>query len=1277
MANDFNPPGSLSVSRRDFLGRCAAVSATLIIPSFRAAELAVPAGHGQLESVTVGFTDYRLTPHYPAISALDEITRPVQPGLDAFPAEKYAAEIESVLMEWSKSLRQSPADFRAIGAFLSPGFEGSALEPVEDRRLRSDPALEICWRRFSSKPSLGPEEFLQQLPSLVGWPATLITAEFKVPNIAVSSGPHLLIQTSVWYDLVATGSEFYRQELVGYWELEWERIPDGKFRVRKWRVVEETRSRASGPIFVDITPQTLGANPSYQEQMLRGTDYWRTVLDGACGISVYGNHGVAVGDIDDDGFDDLYVCQPAGLPNRLYRNRRDGTFEDVTESAGVGVLDDTPCALFVDVDNDGHQDLVVVRATGPLLFQNEGGGRFRLKPDAFRFAQPPQGTFTGASFGDYDRDGWLDVYFCLYSYYQGLDQYRYPTPYYDAQNGPPNFLFRNNRDGTFSDVTTAAGLQQNNNRYSFDCAWCDFNADGWPDLYVVNDFGRKNLYRNNGDGTFTDVAEDAGVLDIGPGMSSCWVDYDNDGKHDLYVSDMWEPAGMRISNYEAFMRSAPASVRALYHRHAKGNSLFHNEGNGQFKEQSTVAGVEKAGWSWSCYAWDFDHDGYPELYIANGMISGPNRQDLEGFFWRQVVSRSPLTATPSRNYEQGWNAINDLIRSDGTWNGYQRNVFFANNRDGTFSHVSGAVGLDFPDDSRAFALSDFDHDGRLELFLKNRTGPQLRILRNVMKGVGDSICFRLQGRESNRDAVGAEITVETERGRQVKFIQAGSGFVSQHTKELFFGVGKTGPTVRAQVRWPNGRVQQFENIPVNHRVDIEEGNEGFRATPFLARAEIAEITSAQGAVPPPLVSETWLIEPLAAPDFALCDLAGEVHALRSFRGRPVLLNFWATGCPPSREELQVFRQNHSRWLARGLQLVAINVDESGQAAEVRNLASEMGLKFPILLASDEVAGIYNLVYRYVFDRRRNLGIPTSFLIDEEGSIVKVFQGPLNPEQLCGDSIPRTAIERVRKALPFPGKYYAGEFHRNNFTLGVAFSQHGFMDQAIASFQLVLRDYPNYAEAHYNLGTLYLKKQMRAEARKHLLEAIRIWPDYPNALNNLGLLALDEGRTEEAIGDFQQAIGLSPDYVIALQNLGNLYRHQGRLGEAQRTLEAALQVDTEDPEVNYSLAMVFAQKNDTDQARRYFQKAVNLRPDYPAALNNLGVLHRRTGKLAEAIATFEQCIRVAPAFDQPYMNLAEMYMAAREWQKAQEVLRRLLEQQPNHAHARKLLEQLAR
>ncbi len=767
--------------------------------------------------------------------------------------------------------------------------------------------------------------------------SNLSVAEFQITEISVGSAEASTpqrIDTRVRYEIVASGSGFYRAQRVGNWQLAWEHSSSGEFKIVSWRLLDETEARTTAPVYVDIAAAAFGSAPSYSAQMLHGADYWRTVLDGACGIDIYGHNGVSVADIDNDGFDDLYVCQPAGLPNRLYRNRGDGTFEDVTEASGLGVLENTACALFADFNNDGRQDVIVVRNTGPLLFLNEGDGKFREKPDALQFANPPQGTFTGAAVADYDRDGWLDIYFCLYAYYQGTGQYKYPTPYYDAENGPPNFLFRNNRDGTFSDVTAKSGLDQNNTRYSFCCGWNDSNNDGWPDLYVVNDFGRKNLYRNNGDGTFTDVAAKEGADDIGAGMSVSWLDYDNAGKADLYVGNMWTAAGLRVSGQDIFKKDSSSDVRALYQKHAMGNSLLHS-GSDKFDDVTQSAGAGMGRWAWSSDAFDFDHDGFADLYVANGMVSGPSRIDLNSFFWRQVVANSPNEANAVLPYEQGWNAINELIRSDGTWSGYERNVFYANNRDGTFSDMSAVLGLDFLEDGRSFALADFDHDGRLEIALKNRNAPQLRLLKNVAQTLPPSIAFHLQGTKSNRDAIGAVVTIESAAGKQTKSIQAGSGFLSQHTKEVFFGLGDTKGPIRASIRWPSGLVQELSDLPINHRVWIIEGEKASRMEAFIpAKAQASSPASPNEADSLPARAETWLLAPVLAPDFSLPDQTGQAQSLSSKRGKSVLLNFSAAKSEVCRAELAVFEKHSPRWATKGLQVISINTEDFATRGQI-------------------------------------------------------------------------------------------------------------------------------------------------------------------------------------------------------------------------------------------------------------------------------------------------------------------------------------------------------
>ncbi|MGH9552084.1 MAG: FG-GAP repeat domain-containing protein, partial [Terriglobales bacterium] len=416
--------------------------------------------------------DFHLHPHYRGPLPIDATLLKTRAGFDQFVTEKYQDRIAAMLADWSAALLGDSQDMRAVERILAPGFSGASFQPVESRLVRSGPAVEIRQNKFARDPVLGRDAFLRDLRRALGSFSTLITAEFLVTGI--DAGPispvaplPARLRTGVRYELVGAVRDFYREQRVGEWELEWESSAAGDFRLRSWRLLGETQSRAAAPVFADITAQVFAGNSSYTSQLLRGADYWRTVLDAACGIDIYGHNGVSVGDIDGDGFDDLYVCQPAGLPNRLYRNRGDGSFEDITESSGVGILENTACALFADFDNDGRQDLIVVRTDGPLLFVNQGGGKFRQRPDAFHFAQPPQGTFTGAAVADYDRDGWLDIYFCLYLYYQGTDQYKYPSPYYAAENGPPNFMMRNQRDGTFRDVTAETGLDRNNTRYSF------------------------------------------------------------------------------------------------------------------------------------------------------------------------------------------------------------------------------------------------------------------------------------------------------------------------------------------------------------------------------------------------------------------------------------------------------------------------------------------------------------------------------------------------------------------------------------------------------------------------------------------------------------------------------------------------------------------------------------------------------------------------------------------------------------------------------------------
>ncbi|MDX2266732.1 MAG: VCBS repeat-containing protein [Bryobacter sp.] len=518
--------------------------------------------------------DYRVPPKFARSRPLDQVLQKVDARTDSWAGESAYEEVHTLLDSWAIDLKKGQARHPRL-AELARGL--AKVSVVQLKIVASDPSANSL--------------------------ATTLRVEVS--------------------GLTPTQTRLSRYES---WRLLWQR-DNGTWTPNSLTTSDARESTAGSLAFTDITDAALGHLPSFRQQLQPGLDHWRGLLDVATGIDVYGHQGIAVGDYDNDGHEDLYLAQPAGLPNRLYRNLGNGRFADVTQATGTGFLADTRAVLFADFDNDGDQDLLLVTASQPYLLRNTNT-RFTLLPAAtLPIPADRQGSFTSAAWADYDRDGLLDLYLCSYDFWQPGRTYNTPTPFYDAQNGPPNFLFRNLGNGRFADVTAAAGLNQNNNRYSFAAAWADYDNDGHPDLYVANDFGRNNLYRNLGNGKFADVAAAAGVEDLGAGMSVAWGDANQDGLLDLYVGNMWSSAGQRVTNTSQFAALAAGPARSAFQRQAKGSTLYLNLGNGQFQEDASGA-LEFGRWAWGSDFADLDNDGHLDVYVQNGYITGPDLHDL-------------------------------------------------------------------------------------------------------------------------------------------------------------------------------------------------------------------------------------------------------------------------------------------------------------------------------------------------------------------------------------------------------------------------------------------------------------------------------------------------------------------------------------------------------------------------------------------------------------------------------------------------------------------------
>jgi Flp pilus assembly protein TadD len=1204
----------------------------------------------------------------------------IEPGNDEFITEKYAFELEKLLDNWCRSII---ADSSTLSIPILPELNATRLAQAKKTVLSRVAASPLSSQRltFPAAASLPAAAFKEQLETYLSSLGTIQIAETRLSSIEVLERSPLHLQTTVHYLLAGQpgpNQQDVCEQRTGKWEILWRETGEGAWSVSGWTAKEENRSTLTGPGFIDITSEALGGNASLPDQLGHGVDYWRTVLDGACGVDIYGNNGIAVGDYDNDGFDDIYVCQPAGLPNRLYRNRGDGTFADVTEKAGVGVLDATSSAIFADLRNSGLQDLIVVRANGPLLFLNAGDGSFHLKPDAFHFATPPQGSFTALAVADYNLDGLLDVYFCLYSYYQGLSDYQFPTPFYDARNGPPNFLFRNRGNGLFEDVTVATGMNKSNDRYTLACSWNDYNQDGHPDLYVVNDFGRKVLYRNNGDGTFTDVSAETGVDDQGEGMSSTWFDYDNDGLDDLYAVNMWEAAGNRVTTQKEFMPGIPDEIRRAYIRDAAGNSLLHHDkATGTFEDVNDKSSTRVGGWNWSSGAWDLDNDGYQELYVANGFISGAGNLDLSSFYWRQVVGRSMQGGDRSRGYEEAWSTINEAIRSDYTWSGRQRNNLYLNNGDGSFVESAIILGLDCLEDGRAFALADLNGDGRLEVIVKNRTAPQVRVFQNDLAFTGSSVAFSLKGKTANRDAIGAVVELRTSGGTQRQMIVAGSGFVSQHTKSLYFGLGNaSSEAVTVTIHWPGGKAEEYKNLPVNHRIHIEQGigiraAEAFRA--HVAHSPTPSTTQEDDLFAP---SETWLVEPIAPPGFRLADADGRTISVESLQG-PTLLILGSRSCDQSHQHLRAVQSAWPSFQQHRLGVLAILFDEQASASASPAPANLALMPFPVVLGDERTASVYNIFYRYLFERRRNLVLPSALLLDSNREVIKVYSGAFVPARVLADhrDVPTDSSSRLQRALPFKGSYYGAGFHHNYFTYGVAYLQYEHLDQALDCFERAVAINPSQAGAYYNIGLIYLNRNVLDKAQANLEKAVQLDPSDANACNNLGVVSGENGDYDASQRYFEKALSLRPSHLLAVQNLVKLYDYKDRPEDALRILKTAVATEPTSADLHVELGLFLAGKGNLNQADDQFVQALQLQPNNAAAINGRGAIALQRGDAVSASKDFQQCMQIAPDFDRAYLNMAAVFFNAGRRQEAHNLLAGYLQKHPANEEVKDVLAQV--
>ena len=499
--------------------------------------------------------------------------------------------------------------------------------------------------------------------------------------------------------------------------------------------------------------------------------------------------GVAFYDYDNDGWPDVFVLNGTrldGLPpganatNRLYRNNRDGTFQDVTEEAGLVRSGWANSVCIGDFDNDGNDDLFVTYWGQNVLYRNNGDGTFTDVTEDAGLGGLPDRWNAGATFIDYDRDGHLDLFV---SNYVEVDLARLPLPGQGnncewkgvpvfcgprGMEGTKNYLYRNNGDGTFTDVSEEAGIHSPHGYYGMTAVVTDVDEDGWPDIYVACDSTPSILYRNNGDGTFTDIAVESGVAysENGreqAGMGLATGDYNGDGRMDIVKT--------------LFADEMPA--------------LYKNLGNATFADMSVAAGLHEVTQhiQWGAGLVDFDNDSWPDLFYAVGNLF----PRVERFNPRYPY-RGPR-------------------------------FLFRNLRDGSFENITDECGpgLATPHSSRGCAFGDFDNDGDMDVLVMNMNEPPSLIRADVSTG-NHWLKVKLTGTESNRTAIGARVDVRFGDRTQSQEVLSQTSYYSVNDLRLHFGLGSETTAEEVTVRWPNGGRETLRDVAADRVVYIKEGH---------------------------------------------------------------------------------------------------------------------------------------------------------------------------------------------------------------------------------------------------------------------------------------------------------------------------------------------------------------------------------------------------------------------------------------------------------------------
>jgi len=1181
--------------------------------------------------------------------------------------------------------------------FVGQGVRWEAFEP----RFEDSSTKISRWQTSSESPCFEGEGGFENFVSstFVQW---LISKEFRIDikpyaTRVLPESDGRLIEAKMVVEIFGITGEQEGLQATSLWTTRWDDNELNKklqLTAANVKAVELVTLKApNGQLFEDCTESILSRTSLVQDQLIYGLDQWARKVSG---LDIVGHQGLSVGDVNQDGLDDLYICQPHGLPNLLLIQNPDGTVEDMGTQSGVDILDDSRAALMIDIDNDGDQDLVVTTAQSLVLMSNKGDGEFQLEHE---LAIGHDGH--SVSSADYDQDGDLDLYICKYDSVKNFrDLITIPDAFEDADSGGRNILLRNDEGWNFVDVTSQVGFGvDDNSRYSRSSVWVDYDLDGDQDLYVANEWSSDQLFENDR-GWFSDVTKNLNMLQPAQHRSVSTGEFNHDGKPDFFVA-----TDAPLMAYQALTDDKPVKdlskpKQAILGENQIWFSKMQKDGDGSvegFQSFFLRAPIFAAQTAYSSVAADINNDGLDDVIVTNGHLTRNTSEDLGGLLYAHMVD--DVVSNPQKTRDgfvahcELENDVLELTRSGYSLFGNQRNRCYLSIGKLGFANFSSASGIDYLEDARAVATTDWDDDGDVDVVMTSRNGPRMRILLNQNRSENNFLQFKLAGTNSNLDAIGSrvELFLEGKSAPLIKFVSAGSGNLSQSSKRLFFGLGKQSQIQKAIVTWPDGGQQTFTDLIANTRYTITEGQDQIAERNnerFQLKTEGSDLA---GTLTLPN-RDVATFSPMAyIPNLQFQNEGKTFQAISPLKDSFTTVVFFGDD-NHSHAILKEINEHASDYESEkrdclGIYIQSAAVDQDQRFDSAQRFFTEQ--KFPFRWGAATKATQEKLVQLngHWFSKQQLPQLPFAILVNKEGRVERFhwLTATKSPEKLVSylnEDAAKRGEGRDVVTRNTGGRWLTRYREADLLRLVERFSQLGMKETAKVTFEI--------NRPHASLKLSQFASDLRSEndferASKFFDRAIETYPYCVPALvgrgemiryqaNKMGKEDVEKKllSLQVAADNFLLASKIDPLCTPAIVGRANVLIDQNRVDEAIAELKKYLTIDPARAEIHAILGRLYFASRKFPSAAKHLLGAYELRPNLPYVAGDLGYLYLSSGEVALGRKFLRLANRLQPSERNIVRHLAEAEFVNGNFARASELLGMTIELNPNKRRPKELL-----